>query len=117
VRSGDFYHSALEKGIRTDQAVNLALAETVVQGVSTRRVIGTIATAHRVWYDGKQPRTEVCSSLMKAGFPTICGQRVKGDSMPIAASATCYDPTPCAQWPALRRRRNFTQHVQVFVAL
>ena len=39
VRSGDFYPSALEKGTRTDQAVNLALAEMVVQGVSTRRVI------------------------------------------------------------------------------
>jgi transposase-like protein len=39
VRSGDFYLSALEKGTRTDQAVNLALAEMVVQGVSTRRVI------------------------------------------------------------------------------
>jgi transposase-like protein len=42
VRSGDFYPSALEKGTRTDQAVNLALAEMYVQGVSTRRVIGTI---------------------------------------------------------------------------
>ena len=39
VRSGDFYPSALEKGTRTDQAVNLALAEMYVQGVSTRRVI------------------------------------------------------------------------------
>ena len=34
-RSGDFYPSALEKGARTDQAVNLVLAEMVVQGVST----------------------------------------------------------------------------------
>jgi hypothetical protein len=32
VRSGDFYPSALEKGTRTDQAVNLALAEMYVQG-------------------------------------------------------------------------------------
>ncbi|GAB4302156.1 MAG: hypothetical protein Fur0034_16660 [Desulfuromonadia bacterium] len=39
VRSGDFYPSAMEKGTRTDQAVNLALAEMYVQGVSTRRVI------------------------------------------------------------------------------
>jgi transposase-like protein len=39
VRSGDFYPSALGKGARTDQAVNLALAEMYVQGVSTRRVI------------------------------------------------------------------------------
>jgi putative transposase len=39
VRSGDFYPCALEKGTRTDQAVNPALAEMYVQGVSTRRVI------------------------------------------------------------------------------
>lgn len=39
VRSGDFYPCALEKGTRTDQAVNLALAEMYVQGVATRRVI------------------------------------------------------------------------------
>lgn len=39
VRSGDFYPSAIEKGTRTDQAVNVALAEMYVQGVSTRRVI------------------------------------------------------------------------------
>ncbi len=34
VRFGDFYPSALIKGTRTDQAVNLALAEMYVQGVS-----------------------------------------------------------------------------------
>jgi len=39
VRSGNVYPSALEKGTRTEQAVNLALAEMYVQGVSTRRVI------------------------------------------------------------------------------
>ena len=42
VRSSDFYPSALEKGTRTDQAVNLALAEMYVQGVSTRRVIDVL---------------------------------------------------------------------------
>ena len=41
--SGDgFYPSALVKGSRTDQAVNLALAEMYVQGVSTRKVIGVL---------------------------------------------------------------------------
>jgi transposase-like protein len=39
VRSCDFYPCALEKGTRTDQAVDLALAEMYVQGVSTRRGI------------------------------------------------------------------------------
>ena len=39
VRASDFYPSALEKGSRTEQALNLALAEMYVQGVSTRKVI------------------------------------------------------------------------------
>lgn len=33
-----FYPSALDKGLRSEQALNLALAEMYVQGVSTRRV-------------------------------------------------------------------------------
>jgi putative transposase len=39
VRGGGFYPSALDKGTRTERAVNLALAEMYVQGVSTRKVI------------------------------------------------------------------------------
>lgn len=39
VRGSGFYPSALERGSRTEQAVNLALAEMYVQGVSTRKVI------------------------------------------------------------------------------
>jgi hypothetical protein len=38
VRGGGFYPSALEKGSRTERALNLALAEMYVQGVSTRKV-------------------------------------------------------------------------------
>lgn len=38
-RQGGFYPSALERGSRTEQALNLALAEMYVQGVSTRKVI------------------------------------------------------------------------------
>jgi transposase-like protein len=39
VRGGlDFYPSALEKGIRSEQSLKLALAEMYVQGVSTRKV-------------------------------------------------------------------------------
>lgn len=38
VRNSGFYPSALEKGSRTEQALNLALAEMYVQGVSTRKV-------------------------------------------------------------------------------
>jgi transposase-like protein len=39
VRSGGFYPCALERGSRSEQSVNLALAEMYVQGVSTRKVI------------------------------------------------------------------------------
>ncbi len=38
VRGGGFYPYALEKGSRTEQALNMALAEMYVQGVSTRKV-------------------------------------------------------------------------------
>ena len=38
VRDSSFYPSALDKGSRTEQALNLALAEMYVQGVSTRKV-------------------------------------------------------------------------------
>ena len=38
VRNSGFYPSALEKGSRTEQALNLALAEMYIQGVSTRKV-------------------------------------------------------------------------------
>jgi putative transposase len=38
VRQGDFYPSALEKGVRSERALKLALAEMYVQGVSTRKV-------------------------------------------------------------------------------
>ena len=38
VREGGFYPQALEKGLRSERALMLALAEMYVQGVSTRRV-------------------------------------------------------------------------------
>lgn len=38
VREGDFYPNSLEKGLRSERALKLALAEMYVQGVSTRKV-------------------------------------------------------------------------------
>ncbi|MCX6378992.1 MAG: IS256 family transposase [Armatimonadetes bacterium] len=38
VRSSAFYPSALEKGLRSERALKLAIAEMYVQGVSTRKV-------------------------------------------------------------------------------
>ena len=38
VRDGSFYPHALEKGLRSERALTLTLAEMYVQGVSTRKV-------------------------------------------------------------------------------
>jgi putative transposase len=38
VRHGEFYPNALEKGLRSERALKLALAEMYIQGVSTRNV-------------------------------------------------------------------------------
>ena len=38
VRDGDFYPSFLERGIRSERALKLSLAEMYIQGVSTRKV-------------------------------------------------------------------------------
>jgi transposase-like protein len=38
VREGDFYPSFLEKGLRSERALKLSLAEMYIQGVSTRKV-------------------------------------------------------------------------------
>ena len=38
VRSSTFYPSFLEKGVRSERALKIALAEMYVQGVSTRKV-------------------------------------------------------------------------------
>ena len=42
VREGGFYPQALEKGLRSERALTLALAEMYVQGVSTRKVTAVI---------------------------------------------------------------------------
>ena len=38
VREGDFYPSALEKGLCSERALGTTLAEMYVQGLSTRKV-------------------------------------------------------------------------------
>jgi len=42
VREGGFYPKSLEKGLRSERALKLALAEMYVQGVSTRKVTAII---------------------------------------------------------------------------
>jgi hypothetical protein len=42
VREGGFYPEALEKGLRSERALTLTLAEMYVQGVSTRKVAAVV---------------------------------------------------------------------------
>jgi len=42
VRNGEFYPSSLEKGLRSERALKVAIAEMYVQGVSTRRVAAVV---------------------------------------------------------------------------
>jgi len=56
----DFYPSALEKGIRSEQALKLALAEMYVQGVSTRKVSAIVE--------------ELCGTSVSSSQVSACAQ-------------------------------------------
>ena len=68
VRSGGFYPSALERGSRSEQAMNLALAEMYVQGVSTRKVITVLQKL--VGPDVSISSTQIsrCTALLDEGL-------------------------------------------------
>ena len=58
----EFYPSALEKGIRSEQALKLALAEMYVQGVSTRKVSAIVE--------------ELCGSSVSSTHVSDCAKRL-----------------------------------------
>lgn len=64
VCEGDFYPAALEKGLRSERALTMALAEMYVQGVSTRKVKAITE---------KLCGTEVSSSQVSRP----CGERIR----------------------------------------
>ncbi len=61
----DFYPSALEKGIRSEQALVLALAEMYVQGVSTRKVAAILE--------------ELCGTSVSSTHVSQCAARLDAD--------------------------------------
>ncbi|CAN5470349.1 IS256 family transposase [soil metagenome] len=66
VRDGvDFYPSALEKGLRSEQALMLALAEMYVQGVSTRKVTKIVE--------------ELCGHSVSSSQVSACAARLDGE--------------------------------------
>jgi transposase-like protein len=66
VRDGiDFYPSALEKGVRSEQALMLAMAEMYVQGVSTRKVSKIIE--------------ELCGHQVSSAQVSACTAKLDGE--------------------------------------
>ena len=68
VRSGGFCPSALERGSRSEQAVNLALAEMYVQGVSTRNVITVLQKLVGAEISISSTQISRCTSLLDTGL-------------------------------------------------
>jgi len=61
----DFYPSALEKGVRSEQALKLALAEMYVQGVSTRKVAAVLE--------------ELCGTSVSSTHVSHCAARLDAE--------------------------------------
>jgi putative transposase len=61
----EFYPSALDKGIRSEQALKLALAEMYVQGVSTRKVAAILE--------------ELCGTSVSSTHVSQCAARLDAD--------------------------------------
>ena len=68
VRSGGFYPSALERGTRSEQAMNLALAEIYVQGVSTRNVITVLQKLVGPEISTSSTQISRCTALLDTGL-------------------------------------------------
>jgi transposase-like protein len=79
VRGGpEFYPSALEKGIRSEQALKLALAEMYVQGVSTRKVSAIVE--------------ELCGTSVSSAQVSACAAKL--DAQLILWRERPLGPTP-----------------------
>ena len=68
VREGGFYPSALEKGARSERALNLALAEMYVQGVSTRKVVEILQRLVGVDINISSTQVSRCTALLDTGL-------------------------------------------------
>ena len=68
MRSGGFYPSALERGSRSEQAMNLALAEMYVQGVSTRKVITVLHKLVGPEISISSTQISRCTALLDTGL-------------------------------------------------
>lgn len=94
VRGGGFYPSALEKGTRTERALNLALAEMYVQGVSTRKVITVLRALLGPEWRFHPPRSVVPPNSSMPALPPGGNDRLAKPPMFSSTPATngCVKP-------------------------
>ena len=111
VRGGGFYPSALEKGSRTEQALNIALAEMYVQGVSTRKVITVLQALLGPEVSISSTQVSRAAEQLDAGLAVSCAsdrsmKRLMSFSMPAmseCAKAGNWSTAPC-WWQSASRR-------------
>jgi len=91
VREGGFYPEALEKGLRSERALLLALAEMYVQGVSTRKVK---AVTEKLCGVAMQPHSWI--QTWRSGATDRSGSIPTCSLMPI--TSRCGRMDRCAIW-------------------
>ena len=98
-RDGEFYPQGLEKGLRSECALLLAIAEMYVQGVSTRRVKRVVGSRSplaslSLWLEGpwpawrgthRQRRSRGAEGGSQGGF----WQRAVATTVPLPSPAEC----------------------------
>jgi hypothetical protein len=68
VREGGFYPSALERGARSERAMNLALSEMYVQGMSTRKMIEVLQKLVRPEVAISSTQVSRCNAALDEGL-------------------------------------------------
>lgn len=101
VRDSSFYPSALDKGSRTEQALNLGLAEMYVQGVSTRKVITVLQSLLGPEVSISSTQVSRVAETLDAGLQAWrerpLGERPTSFSMPVMSGCVPPDRSSIAR--------------------
>ena len=111
-----FYPSAVERGTRSEQAINLAFAEMYVQGVSTRKVVPVLQKLVRSAISLSSTHISRCTALLDTGLGAWCTRPL--DETPYVILDARYErvreggrvvgcavlvptrPSACSTWPS-----------------
>lgn len=93
MRSGGFYPSALERGSRSEQSVNLALAEMYVQGVPTRKVIEVLQKLVGPEVSVSSTQISRCAEKLDTGLQAWRNRPLDETPYPFAPAAADNGPS------------------------